>query len=273
MTYAIHPYYQQSDADADDDSALPTSLVWSTVTSGPARQFIDEWARLSRRPAVLRTVNSWSFLPRPVTDLDDLLTVCGFGTPFDDSEGDRVLWHITRLAAHDDLAARVCLHRIMPAVLSVARRRGRITQGGVHNAIGDAISTAWIVIREFPCDRRQTKIAANLVRDVEYYGFVRNQRLRRVPEIKIDTEEFDEIIDEPSNRTVDVELDDVLSLASELGVNERHIDLLQRLGTGRHGDDIAHDRGVSPRTIRNHRHNAVESVQNALIKNGLAKKL
>lgn len=128
MTFAIHPYYQQTQTDSDSDQPLPTALVWSTVTSGPVRQFIDEWARLSHRPSVLRRVNAWDFLPRPVEDLDDLLTVCGFGMPYDDVAGDLVLWHMTRLAAHDDLAARVCLHRIMPAVMSVARRRGRITQ-------------------------------------------------------------------------------------------------------------------------------------------------
>jgi hypothetical protein len=193
MTFAIHPYYRQTQTDSDSDQPLPTALVWSTVTSGPARQFIDEWARLSYRPSVLRRVNAWDFLPRPVADLDDLLTVCGFGTPFDDEAGDLVLWHMTRLAEHDDLAARVCLHRIMPAVMSVARRRGRITPGGVENAIGDAISTAWMVIREFPYDRRHVKIAANLVRDVEYYGFVRDQRLRRVSETQVGSETLQQI--------------------------------------------------------------------------------
>lgn len=269
MTFAIHPYYQHRDNDSDPDPPLPTSLVWSTVTSGPARQFIDEWARLSRRPAIMRQVNSWDFLPRHVDNLDDLLTVCGFGKAHDDIDGDQMLWHVTRLAANDDLAARVCLHRIMPAIMSVARRRGRITQGGVQNAIGDVISTAWIVIREFPFDRRHTKIAANLVRDVEYYGFVRDKRLRRVPETQVGIEDLNQLVDQPMNRPVDLELDDVLSFASEMGANEQYIELLQQLGGGIHGDDVAIDQGVSPRTIRNHRHHAVAQVQYILSKNGI----
>jgi len=265
MTTAIHPYNQNPD-NHPQDKELPTTLVWSTATSGPVRQFIDEWDRLSHRPAVLRRVNSWDFLPRPVENLDDLLTVCGFGTAHDDEAGDQVLWHVTRLAAHDDLAARVCLHRIMPAIMSVARRRGRITEGGVQNAIGDVISTAWIVIREFPCDRRQTKIAANLVRDVEYYGFVRDQRLRRVVETKMQFDEFDYMIEEVINITADQELDDVLCYASEMGVSDYHIGLLQELGKGTHGDNIAISQGVSPRTVRNHRRNAVDQVKRALLK-------
>ncbi|MEY4015687.1 MAG: hypothetical protein RIS46_683 [Actinomycetota bacterium] len=267
MTHAIHPYYQQAQTEPDTDRPLPTALVWSTVTSGPARQFIDEWARLTHRPSVLRRVNAWEFLPRPVADLDDLLTVCGFGTPFDDEAGDRVLWHITQLAAHDDLAARVCLHRIMPAIMSVARRRGRITQGGVENAIGDAISTAWMVIREFPCDRRQVKIAANLVRDVEYYGFVRDQRLRRVSETQVGFDVLQQIEETNIATTVDQELDDVLSYASEMGVSAPQIDLLRTLGEGRHANDIATDQGVSPRTVRNHKHTAIKRVQHVLSKN------
>jgi hypothetical protein len=268
MATATHPYYNDSH-DPESEKELPTALVWSTATSGPVRQFIDEWDRLSHRPAVLRRVNSWDFLPRPVENLDDLLTVCGFGTPVDDEGGDQVLWHVTRLAAHDDLAARVCLHRIMPAIMSVARRRGRITEGGVQHAIGEVISTAWIVIREFPWDRRQTKIAANLVRDVEYYGFVRDQRLRRVTETKMQFDEFDYMVEEVTQITADQELDDVLSYASDLGVSDYHIDLLQQLGNGTHGDDIALMQGVSPRTIRNHRKTAVNQVQRALSKDAV----
>ena len=267
MTFAIHPYYRQTPTDPDSDPPLATALVWSTVTSGPARQFIDEWARLSHRPSVLRRVNAWDFLPRPVADLDDLLTVCGFGTPYDDEAGDLVLWHMTRLAANDDLAARVCLHRIMPAVMSVARRRGRITPGGVENAIGDAISTAWMVIREFPYDRRHVKIAANLVRDVEYYGFVRDQRLRRVTETQVGSEALQQIEEAQLVKTVDQELDDVLSYASEMGVSSAQIDLLRTIGEGRHADDIATEQGVSPRTVRNHKYTAIKRVQHVLAKN------
>ena len=272
MTFAIHPYYQQTQTDSDSDQPLPTALVWSTVTSGPARQFIDEWARLSHRPSVLRRVNAWDFLPRPVADLDDLLTVCGFGMPYDDEAGDLVLWHMTRLAAHDDLAARVCLHRIMPAVMSVARRRGRITPGGVENAIGDAISTAWMVIREFPYDRRHVKIAANLVRDVEYYGFVRDQRLRKVSETQVGFEVLQQIEEANIARTVDQELDDVLSYASEMGVSTPQIELLRTLGEGKHADDIATDQGVSPRTVRNHKYTAIKRVQHVLSKNETTRK-
>jgi DNA-binding CsgD family transcriptional regulator len=155
----------------------------------------------------------------------------------------------------------------MPAVMSIARRRGRIAQGGVENAIGDAISTAWIVIREFPYDRRHVKIAANLVRDVEYYGFVRDQRLRRVSETQVGFETLQQIEEAKTARTVDQELDDVLSYASEMGVSSPQIDLLRTIGEGRHADDIAIDQGVSPRTVRNHKYTAIKRVQHVLAKN------
>ena len=64
-----------------------TPLVWTTVTNGIARQFVDEWARLRRRPSTLRHVNTWDFLPHTITQLDQLLTLSGFGSELDDTAG------------------------------------------------------------------------------------------------------------------------------------------------------------------------------------------
>ena len=257
MTDTLHP-------DTPDNDPLPnTSLVWSTTTTGPARQIITEWERLAHRPAVLRRANEWEFLPRPVNALDEILTMCGFGMAINDPEGDEMLWHLVRRAEHDDLATRVVLHRIMPALMAIAHRRGRITKGGAHNAMAELLSTAWIVIRQFPHERRRSKIAANLVLDIEYFAFVRSRRLRRVPEAQVGDDMLSQLIESPRPASSEVELDDVLSIAGELGVAKRHIEVLQRLGSGTHGSELADEIGVSPRTIRNHRRHAVEAVRQA----------
>jgi hypothetical protein len=125
------------------------------------------------------------------------------------------------------------------------------------------LSTAWIVIRQFPHDRRRSKIAANLVLDIEYFAFVRSRRLRRVPEAQVGDDMLSQLIESPRPLSPEVELDDVLSRASELGVGKRHIEVLQRLGNGTHGSALADEIGVSPRTIRNHRRHAVEAVRQA----------
>jgi hypothetical protein len=241
------------------------ALVWSTATSGPGRQIIDEWARLTRRPAVLRTVNQWEFLPRPARDLDDLLMLCGFGTAVDDAEGDHVLWNIVRLAQTDELAARVTLQRIMPSLLSIARRRGRMSSSGINGALSDAITTAWIVIREFPHDRRHNKIAANLVRDTEYYAFVRDARLKRVEEAQIGDEMISQLPSPEAPLSPEMELDEVLIDAQELGVNNDHIEFLSLIGSGIHSHDLAYELGVSPRTIRNHKRRAIDAVRDVMV--------
>lgn len=246
-----------------------TALVWTKVKTGPARLIIDEWDRLAHRPSVLRRVNSWEFLPRPVTDLDDLLVVCGFNRPVDDSEADHVLWNVVRLASTDELAAQVALHRIMPALMSIARRRGRIVKGGTSAAISETISSAWIVIRTYPWERRLNKVASNLVRDTEYQAFVRPNRLRRVNETAVSDDVLGHLSGIHPTEFDDVELDDVLCEAEQLGVNAEHLELLRELASGRHGHEIAVDRGLSSRTIRNRRRAAIDAVRDALAMNAV----
>lgn len=250
-----------------NEESLETALVWTKVKSGPARLIIDEWNRLAHQPSVLRRVNSWEFLPRPVEDMDDLLRVCGFNRPVDDSEADHVLWNVVRLATDDELAAQVALHRIMPALMSIARRRGRIVKGGLQVAMSETIAHAWIVIRTYPWQRRHNKVAANLVRDTEYQAFVRPHRLRRVSETAVSDDVLGylsgtrEVIEE------DLELDDVLCEVEQLGVAREHIELLRSLARGQHGQEIAAERGLSARTVRNHRRAAIDAVREALAMN------
>ena len=55
----------------------PETLVWTTVVNGPSRQIVDQWTRYARRPAILRHVNAWEFMPRRVEHLDEVIISCG----------------------------------------------------------------------------------------------------------------------------------------------------------------------------------------------------
>lgn len=242
-----------------------TALVWSTTSSGPGRQIIDEWARLAHRPAVLRRVNSWDFLPQSVENLDQLLELCGFGRAVDDAAGDNMLWHVVRLAEHDELAARVALHRVMPALMAVARRRGRIMKGGMSAAMSELVASAWMVIRQFPHDRRRHKIASNIVRDAEYFAFVRESRLVRVKEVNVENDVLSWLCDDVTDSMNEMGFDELLCTAADRGVDQRHIELLRKLGAGVHGTEVAIEWGVSPRTIRNYRRAAIDAVREALL--------
>ncbi|MEY3851994.1 MAG: hypothetical protein RI910_974, partial [Verrucomicrobiota bacterium] len=73
----------------------------------------------------------------------------------------------------------------------IAGRRGHIVNGGFNAAFNEILGQAWILIRQYPVDRRPAKIASNLVRDTEYFAFVRNARLKRL-EVESWTDDADE---------------------------------------------------------------------------------
>ncbi len=237
-------------------------LVYSTVTAGPARTVITDWEQLRTRRATLRTVNAWEFMPRRVHDLDEVLELCGFGRAVDDNEGDRLLWHMVKQAETCDIAARIVLHRILPALMAMAKRRGHLTHGGMETAMSDILATAWCVIREYPHQRRHHKVAANLVRDTEYHAFVRHHRLRHVTETQVGDEMLQRMI-ESNPAESPYEIVDVLHDALELGIERHHLDLLREFASGRTSDDIAASLGVSSRTVRNHKRNAIDALRAA----------
>lgn len=239
-----------------------TPLVWSTVTSGPARDMINEWERLRRRPAILRHVNAWDFLPQPINDLDQLLELSGFGRPIDDAEGDALLWLLVREAEHDDIAARVVLHRLLPPLMAMARRRGRVVHGGASTAMVDILAQAWFVIRQYPHHRRHHKVAANLVRDIEYHAFVRHHRLRHVDERYVGDDLLYQLVQDTSS-TGTSSWDAVVNDAVAMGVDEQHLKLLQYFIDGSCNDDVAQVLGVSSRTIRNYKRAAIDAIQDA----------
>lgn len=238
-----------------------TSLVWSTISAGPARDMINEWERLRRRPPTLRHVNTWEFLPRPVTDLDEVLEFAGFGRAIDDVDGDRVLWHLVREGEHDDLAARIVLHRILPPLMAIAKRRGRVVQGGAQVAMVDILATAWFVIRQYPHHRRRHKVAANLVRDIEYNAFVRHHRLRHVDEHQVGDDVLYQLLE---NNCASYEgLAIVLQDAQDMGVDEKHIALLREFSEGKRNEEVAQLMGISSRTVRNYKRSAIMAIQEA----------
>ena len=252
-------------------------LVFSQVRSGPVRELLNEWERIASRRRTLRQVNAWPFVTTEITHLDQVLQLAGFGKAFNDDEGDRFLWELVRLAEHDDLAALIVIHRVLPAIMSIAARRGRIHPGGPTGAMSDLLGHAWIVVRTFPHDRRPRKIAANIALDVEYHTFVRPHRLKRVDTVNVAPDILCRVVQsrqesDPAalgrarrngafspQESAD-ELAEILEDAEQSGVDAHHLDLLRRLAAGESGDRIAQELGVSSRTIRTRRRAALDAV-------------
>lgn len=151
-----------------DATRLPTAT----------RLWLD-WDVIARSRTNVRRVNSWGLPGETVLHLDEVLTRAGYGQSLTDDACDDYLSKLTALARHEELASRVVVQRILPGLIAIAIRRGRIVTEGASFALDQLVASAWLVIRCYPIDRRPRRVAANLLRDIEYQSFVREARTKR----------------------------------------------------------------------------------------------
>ena len=173
---------------------------------------------------------------------------------------------LVRDAAVDPLAARVVLQRLLPGLVSIAHRRGGRRHWLRRRIYDDLLANAWIVIRCYPIERRPVRVAANLLRDIEYQTFVRPARLRRVPTTTYpwshaqgpDGEDDPPDTAEPSTHD---RLMAVLVEARRRGMSDDDIRFALSLANGRTTDELAERLGLSGRAVRYRRERLVESLQ------------
>jgi hypothetical protein len=232
-----------------------------------AAHFNAEWSRLVADPASSRQAAAWPVAAfavdaRGQADLDAVLAATGSagGRPME--EADQLLAEVIRLARHDDLAARLVLQRVIaPLVLAAVRR----TSDRPHlrrDLFADLASTAWLVIRTYPIERRPAKVAVNVVRDAEYLTCTRDARLLRateVPEPATATLWHDRPTDEVgrplgAGRHAADDVARLFAQARSAGVAEADLDLLDALVlAGRPVSEVARELRVSARTVYNRR--------------------
>ena len=97
-----------------------------------------------------------------------------------------VLAAVVERAATDEVAAHLVLRRILPGLVAAAVRRGASGHWRVRPVFDDLTSTAWVLIRTYPLDRRPRRVAVNILRDAEYLVCVRPFRLRSGSEVVAD---------------------------------------------------------------------------------------
>jgi hypothetical protein len=207
-----------------------------------------EWRSLARRPDAVARAAAWLVAPT-VRHLDDVLVACGFGVAHSVAANE-ALAHLVTLARHDELAARVVMQRLLPGLISVARRR-RLFE---VDAFEDLVGAAWLAIRQArPAGKEQ--LAANLVRDAAYRAFTAPGRRLSSTEIAVDPRTLDE---EPSVVRVGAceELATLLAEARAMGVPSADLELFRELAVVGSPGRVAARRKVTPRTVRNHRDRA-----------------
>lgn len=162
-------------------------------------------------------------------------------------------------AAHDPLAARVVLQRLLPGIISIARRRGRQRFALTIRLYDELLANAWIVIRCFPIHRRPQRVAANLLLDIEYQTFVREARLVRVRTVAHRGATWDGLGTAGLDGTPAgaahpfAELLEVLHEAREAGARPQSLQFAAALASGRSLAEVAEESNRSERAERYHR--------------------
>ena len=235
--------------------------------------FVSPPSRPAVRPASKRLghdlVEDWEHVVRsapPGVDPEQLLRQSGYrpfgstagrpdGSPEDTNASDERLADLVRAAGTDPTAARVVLQRLLPGITSIARRRGHGEWAVVLECYDDLLANAWIVIRCYPIERRPARVAANLLRDIEYQTFVRPKRLRRVRTTPLDagppntTSRVEPLACSEQRHPIE-ELVDVLEEAIRGGLEPEWVELAAALASGRTIEELAAERSRTTRAER-----------------------
>jgi DNA-directed RNA polymerase specialized sigma24 family protein len=204
-----------------------------------------------------------------VTHLDEMLVRMGFDRPTHCDEADQYLAQVVRLARTDDLAARLAVQRVVPPILAIAKRRGRIHPGGVEEALNAVMAQVWLVIRTYPCENRPRKIAANIVRDVEYKEFVVPQRKRRTTVEHFDPEILDGFLQDMTREPNSIHSgcdgsSDALTELEARNMDPERLALLKLVAAGYTSKEIGEILRIRARTVRWQRAEALSFARSAL---------
>lgn len=252
---------------------MTTSRATSHPRTSPITALDTEWGRLTYCPSALEAVNAWGLGNARFWSLDEVLQAAGYRGNKCDQVADQVLASIVRRASTDPLAARIVLQRVLPPIVAIARRRGKLRSFGFDAALGLSLSHAWEVIRTYPIERRPAKIAANIVRDVEYFAFVREHRRRPLNERLDDNRTYADMLyaTDLSGNVVgragstyaaapEQELAEIIGEARRSNVSERSLKILLELSAASI-DEFARCHGITPRTARTWRRDAVNELR------------
>jgi hypothetical protein len=237
-------------------------LTFPAANEPTIRCLVQDWQRLRHDRHALDRAARWELPGGAPASLDEILLRSGYGRPTDDDAADAYLGRLVAIALDDDLAARVVVQRLVPALIAISRRRRRLAAHRDEPLFDELLGTAWIVIRTYPVHRRPFHVAAGLVLDCQYLQFTRPGRLcstvrelatspARVIEAIDEVDQVDE--PEPQDETLDL-----LSAARTNGLGDHDIELLSAVARGETSVDLARRHGVSDRAMRYRRAAALE---------------
>lgn len=205
-----------------------------------------EWNRLRVRQDHLATATTWQLVDHPIESLDDILHAVGYERRPDDLDEHR-LRRLVEIAAHDDLAARIVIQRLLPGLLAVVRRR----RGSCPYVCEELLGAAWIAVRTYNTRRSPRSIAASLISDADYGAFRAEGRRKSSLERPVDPQLQDRpAVHEESSCE---QLATLLADAADAGMPAADLDLLRQLLAAPTAIELARTLRITPRTIWNRR--------------------
>jgi len=236
-------------------------------TSALLSELDREWARMRRRPQVLREVRSWSSDPvlapivADVRDLDDLV---GATQPhvIGVRDSDEVLRRLIARARDEELAGRIVLQRILPGLISRARRWDGHRRG--PDACDVVIGAAWLAIRRYDVGVRSLHVAPSLIADALWIGLRRGSRRKVEQEIPVPGSVLMARPAPAHEATPIAALAGTLRAARRAGVPSADLDLMRHIVVAGSPSKAARQCKVSVRTIRNRRDTAAYKIRRAL---------
>lgn len=233
------------------------------------RRLDAEWTHLRTSRRALRTARAWAGpgdqpfdrAVRSVVDLDEIVRATRTGGPAGEGE-DAVLIRLIDLARHHELAGRILVQRLLPGLIAGSLHYRSLDGGTDTSEI--VVAAAWLAIRRYDTATRTRHVAATLISDAVFQAFRRPLRRRSASEVPCSPDHFLRDAADVDGSHPFLELAEVIRSARRAGVDDHHLELIRHLvRTGSPGVTAA-ERRVTPRTIRNHRDRAVESIRAAL---------
>ena len=195
---------------------------------------------------------SWGVTDRPFADLDELLTLAGYRRRRRRLAND-VLARLVAVARHDDLADADRAAPPAPGLLAAARRHRAWDddEAGLEELIG----AVWLTIVSCRTTTGPTCVAGNIVRDATYRAFTAPRRRLSATEVQ-STRTRSRTRRRHRGANPCEELAELLADARRAGMATTDVELVRDLVRVGSPSVVAAERGVTPRTVRNHRDRA-----------------
>jgi len=229
-----------------------------------------EWQQWLTRPDAASAPRRWARRHRclaGLTTLPEVLAGCGQDRRVPEEVADARLAAVVSEARRGDrVATRLVLERVLPGLINHAVRRAGQLGRSPGEALADMAANAWLVIAEYPLERRPRKIAVNIICDAAFRTCPYVPVVHRCTDLS-PREELPDRVAGIDGRPCDApalpgaELLEVLADAVAAGFPRSEAQLLAELyALGFSVEDCAARRGVGGRRIRTRRREALAAL-------------